>query len=186
MIVGIDPGMKGAIAWLHPNGALARVEDLPIVDKNLNASLLYDMLRDMCGLGYSAVVVERQQYMPPVMQGRQQGGSSTFKTGMGYGIILGVVASLQCRVSTPTSSTWKKPLNLSKDKERSRKLAIDTWPAMADRFKFKKDEGRAEAALLGLSYLRSLGQAPDQGEQLPKETLKPSRRVVRRTSHTAV
>jgi hypothetical protein len=183
-IISIDPGMSGAVAWLY-NGNLIRVEDLPIVDKNLNPSLLYDMLTSTTRP--SVIVVERQQAMPPMLQGRQQGSASTFKTGMGYGLILGVVASLQCPVVTPTPGSWKKTLGLSKDKERSRKLALDTWPELADRFKFKKNEGRAEAALLGLSYYRSLPQAPDQGKQpLTKANFELPRRVVRRKPHTTV
>lgn len=190
MIISIDPGMRGAIAWLSPEGALIQVKDLPVVDKMVNPSLLYDMLANSPAQVTTALV-ERQQYMPPVMQGRQQGGASTFKTGVGYGIILGVVASLRVPVMTPTSSTWKKPLGLTKDKERSRKLAIDTWPGQSEWFKRKMDEGRAEAALLGYGYLRALGKASvipsDQAHQgQSNRTLTPSRRVVRRAMHTGV
>ena len=44
---------------------------------------------------------------------------------------------------------WKKHFGLTSDKEKSRALAIATWP-QSDHFRRKKDDGRAEAALTAL------------------------------------
>ena len=43
----------------------------------------------------------------------------------------------------------EETFNLNADKELSRRLAILTWPE-AGKFNRKKDDGRAEAALLAL------------------------------------
>jgi crossover junction endodeoxyribonuclease RuvC len=48
-----------------------------------------------------------------------------------------------------TPGKWKRFYGLSAEKEKSRELAIQTWPA-SDAFRRKKDHGRAEAALLAL------------------------------------
>lgn len=145
MIVGIDPGMRGAIAWVGETyGDLAYVVDLPVVNKEVNASLLANRLREY---DVTLCVVERQQAMP------RQGVASSFKTGQGYGTILGVVAGLGLRVEVVRATAWKKRLGLSSDKERSRQMALARWPNSAHLFARKLDEGRAEAALLALSHI---------------------------------
>ena len=44
----------------------------------------------------------------------------------------------------------RRSLGLPSDKELSRRRAIETWPGSAGMFARKKDDGRAEAALLAL------------------------------------
>jgi hypothetical protein len=155
MLLAVDPGMAGALAWLDDDGRLQRIEDMPVVAKEIQPAVLWNMFRAMTP---SAVVIEHQQYMPPQLRGRQQGGGSSFKTGKGFGILLGVVAGLEVPVTTRRSADWKGRLKLSKDKEQSRQRALETWPDHSDWFKLKKHEGRAEAALLGLSMLIEQGK----------------------------
>jgi crossover junction endodeoxyribonuclease RuvC len=45
---------------------------------------------------------------------------------------------------------WKKHFGLSTDKDASRALAGQTFPDQADLWKLKKQDGRAEAALIAL------------------------------------
>jgi crossover junction endodeoxyribonuclease RuvC len=49
-----------------------------------------------------------------------------------------------------TSGIWKRHFSLNSEKEKSRALALQTWPSRADLFKRKKDENRAEASLIAL------------------------------------
>lgn len=147
-VIGIDPGLKGALAWVASTGTLLAVEDMPIVDKEVNAKLLADLIRST---GRECAVVERQQSMP------KQGVSSVFKTGVGYGTILGVLAALDVPTFIVSSSVWKKTLHLTNDKEMSRKRALERWPENSDYFRLKKYEGRAEAALLAVAWLQSEG-----------------------------
>lgn len=157
MLLSIDPGMKGALAWLDGNANLLRVEDMPVINKEIQASVLWNMMRVMTP---DAVVIEYQQAMPDHLRGRRQGSQSTFKTGKGYGILLGVVAGLEVPVTTRHSSAWKQRLHLTKDKEASRQRAIEVWPSCTEWFKLVKHEGRAEAALLGLSMMVEQGKPP--------------------------
>jgi hypothetical protein len=171
-VLGIDPGLKGALAWVNLSGTLLEIEDMPLVDNTVNAKLLSNLI-----VGYGKLecaVVERQQSFP------KQGVASSFKTGMGYGIIIGVLAALDIPTFFLTSSQWKKVLHLTKDKELSRSKAIARWPAEADFFKRKLDEGRAEAALLAMSWILSderRAALPElRGEVRPNSV----RRLVRR------
>ena len=146
-VLGVDPGLSGALVWVNASGDLIEVEDMPLVDNEVNAKLLANLI-----VGYGRLecaVVERQQSMP------KQGVASSFKTGVGYGIIIGVLAALDVPTYFLSPTQWKKVLHLSKDKEVSRRKALERWPADADYFKLKKYEGRAEAALLAVSWLLS-------------------------------
>jgi len=78
------------------------------------------------------------------------GVRSAFNFGCGYGQLLGVLGALGVRHESVTPSTWKRWFKLSRDKEESRAKAIQLFPQRAELFKRRKDDGRAEAALIAL------------------------------------
>lgn len=141
IILGCDPGLTGAIAALDAaTGALLWVEDTPVVDRMVNAAELADWLR---GELIAVAAVEQVASRPG------QGVASTFKFGQTHGVLLGVLGALNAPIVHVTPARWKKAYGLTSDKEKSRRLAIETWPDMAGYFARKKDDGRAEAALIG-------------------------------------
>ena len=143
IIIGIDPGLSGAIAWLEDD-VLLGTTDLPVSDGRIDAGLLADMILDF---GHpQIVVIEKVASMPG------QGVASTFKFGQSYGALLGVFGALKYDIVDVTPRRWKKDLALSSDKELGRQMAIAKWPNMADLMKRKKDHGRAEAALIASWY----------------------------------
>lgn len=141
-ICGIDPGLSGAIAYYapeHPGVIVA--EDLPVVGSEIAGTILAKNLEIMKP---SLVVIERAGTRPG------QAAGATLRTGMNYGILVGVVAALRIPVSFVNPGVWKRRFALSKDKEESRSLVLQRWPEQAHIFKRKKDEGRAEAALIAV------------------------------------
>lgn len=176
-VLGIDPGMSGALAWVLPDGRLVEIEDMPLVDGRVNGTLLAKLI-----VGYGKLecaVVETQQAFPKRPgTDRGQGVVSSFKTGVGFGIIIGVLAALEIPAYYISSAAWKKILHLTSDKEKSRKAALDRWPAQSDYFKLKKHEGRAEAALLAISWLQSSTRAELQ--QPAEERPNSKRRLIPR------
>lgn len=141
IILGCDPGLSGAIAALDAaTGTLLWVEDMPVVDRMVNAAELADWLR---GELIKQAAVEQVASRPG------QGVASTFKFGQTHGTLLGVLGALNVPVTHVTPTTWKRPFGLTSDKEKSRRLAIELWPNMSGYFARKKDDGRAEAALIG-------------------------------------
>jgi crossover junction endodeoxyribonuclease RuvC len=140
IILGCDPGLTGAIAALdNATGALLWVEDMPVVDRLVNAAELADWLR---GELIHAAAVEQVASRPG------QGVASTFKFGQTHGTLLGVLGALSVPVVHVTPAKWKRTFGLTSDKERSRRMAIELWPTMAGHFARKRDDGRAEAALI--------------------------------------
>ena len=146
-IVGIDPGLAGAVAVLDANGTLDALADTPtlVLKVQRGTRQVYDvpgmaaLLRPYAGL-HVHVCVEESQPMPG------QGSRSMFTTGYGYGLWLGILASLALPYTSVRPSVWKRALALGKDKETSRLRAMQLFPG-AD-LRLKKHHGRAEALLL--------------------------------------
>lgn len=141
LIVAIDPGLTGAIALLD-GPRLETVHDMPVTGHNVDA---YELTRILAEIGpVDRVIVETQQAMP------RQGVSSTFKTGANYGRLLGVLAALKRPVTHVSPASWTRALRVGSDKSAHRARAMDEWPEHAALFKRAKDDGRADAALIGL------------------------------------
>jgi crossover junction endodeoxyribonuclease RuvC len=138
--MGVDPGVSGAIAFYdcERHEAIA-VYDMPAVGKEVDGASIADMITRHSP---SIAIIESVHAMP------KQGVSSSFNFGFSYGSVRGVVAGAKVRTVLVAPTKWKKHYGLSSDKEMSRALAIRTWPGASDFFRRKKDDGRAEAALL--------------------------------------
>lgn len=145
-IMGLDPGVSGAVAFYFPDQrAGISAYDVPVVGKEIDAAALYDLI-----INYNPdlAVLEIVHAMP------KQGVSSSFNFGMSYGIAKGVIGSIKIPTINVAPTKWKRHFGLSADKEQARALAISTWP-FSDHFRRKKDNGRAEAALLALYGART-------------------------------
>jgi hypothetical protein len=69
--------------------------------------------------------------------------------------VLGVLAAAGVRCQFLTPACWKRAVGLppGRDKDASRAAAIQRWPAKAELFSRKKDDGVAEAALIAIARL---------------------------------
>jgi crossover junction endodeoxyribonuclease RuvC len=140
-IMGLDPGVSGAVAFYYPDHrADISAYDVPVVGKEIDACALYDLIQQYKP---DLAIVELVHAMP------KQGVSSSFNFGCSYGVAKGVIGSSKIPVCYVSPTKWKKYFGLSADKEQARALAISKWP-FSDHFRRKKDNGRAEAALLAL------------------------------------
>jgi hypothetical protein len=153
-IMGVDPGMSGAVAFLYPDNMVLLVTDIPVVDGHVDAAAL---TRTIGFVNPTLAVVEKVHSMP------KQGVASTFKFGMAYGTVLGIVGALKIPLHLVTPTVWKKAFNLGADKEQARAMAIRLWPD-EEGFTKKKDHGKAEAALIARYGLQIL--LKEQGRPL--------------------
>ena len=120
IFAAVDPGsVHAAIAVFH-DGQPVFVDDLRTVNGMLDSVALAKAIEDM---RIEHVVIENVHSMP------KQGLSSTFKFGMGVGIIHGVTGALRLPLTLVTPNQWKAFHSLrGPDKEASRQLAIRRWP----------------------------------------------------------
>jgi len=77
-----------------------------------------------------------------------QGVSSMFSFGRAAGIIEGVLAGFSVPFELIPPATWTKSMRTFGGKDGSRQRAQELFPDYAHLFARKKDDGRAEAALL--------------------------------------
>lgn len=148
MILGIDPGATGAVAVLD-GGTLVSVYDMPLkkvkvngtMKKRIDSRALHELLVQH---DVDHVFLEQVTAMPG------QGVTSMFAFGRATGIAEGVAATKSEDLIEVRPQVWKKHFGLTGSKDGSRELAMERWPRMAAYFQRKKDDGRAEAALIGL------------------------------------
>lgn len=131
-ILGIDPGATGAIAMVTP---MVEVWDMPATPHDLAA------LMKTFDPATTRVYLERVHSMP------NQGVASTFRFGVGFGVIQGVLAALGFAYILVEPSKWKPAMGLrGAGKAASRAKAQQLYPT-AD-LRRVKDHGRAEALLI--------------------------------------
>lgn len=155
--IGIDPGKTGAIACVEGE-ELRWVADMPLADGHVAPALLDQLyLPDEFGPwemhAGNPVAIELVHAMPG------EGGKFAFTFGRSYGVLLGYFAANHHRILHVPPTEWKKTFRLNgKDKDAARALAIELWPHMASYFARKKDQGRADAALIALYHARTIAR----------------------------
>ncbi len=149
IIIGIDPGQKGALVAL--NGAEITLHQMPD-----NALEIVSILRSYLSQGDCHVFLEKAQAMPG------QGVSSMYNYGVGFGILLGIIATLQIPHTLVHPKTWCKVMHQgTKDgeaKQRSLEAARRLYPQVElvrPRCK-KPDEGFVDALLIASFGKRQL------------------------------
>lgn len=144
LVIGIDPGLSGAISILDPAGDMVSVTDLPIIrDLKLawvDGGALQSIILDALGGRTARAIVERVSSMPG------QGIASSFQFGVGFGSILSVLQTLHISIEFVTAAVWKRSYGLSKDKHASLHKARLTFPTAE--LHLAKHDGRAEALLI--------------------------------------
>ena len=146
MILGVDPGLSGAMALIH-DGMIVDVIDTPIFEiKGKKVFDLYGFARwlDNANAQHAIekAVIEEVGAMPG------QGVTSMFNFGSVYGHVRGAIATHFIAITDVRPQVWKKHYRLGQDKDASRRVACALWPTESKRFARKKDDGRAEACLL--------------------------------------
>jgi crossover junction endodeoxyribonuclease RuvC len=147
VILGIDPGLSGAIAVLDLSNNLLAVHDMPTTTirsgksdkRQLSEAMLSSLVKQTNA---------QHSYLEFVSARPGQGVSSMFNFGVGYGAIRGVLAGLGVPMSTVTPAKWQRDLNLAKGKDANRARAAQLFPEFAYLFSRVKDDGRADAALI--------------------------------------
>ena len=143
-IIGIDPGLTGAIAVISEDAYLF---DMPVMAKSTKGNQIdgagLTSLLSGCKEAGTIVFLEQVGAMP------KQGVTSMFNFGHGYGIVQGVLYALCIPFQLVTPQKWKKYHGLiGKQKDMARTLCIQTHPELSGQLKRKKDIGRADALLI--------------------------------------
>ena len=148
-IIGIDPGLSGAIAILENNKVL-NIFEIPVMSegkknkRQLNSAQLVKLLRDNIVKNEEvSVVVEQVNAMPG------QGVTSMFNFGQTFGAIKGICAALKLPIFFVRPSKWKKHFELiNSSKDSSRTKVIEMYPNLSNKLAKKKDVNKSDAILI--------------------------------------
>ncbi len=148
-VIGIDPGLSGAIAILE-NNKVINIFEIPVMSegkknkRQLNSALLVNLIKENINQDEEvAVVVEQVNAMPG------QGVTSMFNFGQTFGALKGICAALELPIFFVRPSKWKKHFELiNSSKDASRTKAIEMYPQLSKQLAKKKDVNKSDAILI--------------------------------------
>ena len=155
VFLGIDPGQTGCLALIQflEESKVVRFFDPPLfqvksgakIKNEYNEIAMARALKEFSSLGTEVVcTLEKVSAMP------DQGVTSMFNFGMGFGLWRGMLSAFEIPYSLVHPATWKAALmkDMPKEKDAARMRAIQLYPQAAAELARKKDIGRADALLL--------------------------------------
>lgn len=138
LILGIDPGKKGALAVLgRCDAGVWRVitHDMPGTTADLQG-----LLSSLPAVAFA--VVEKPFYPPKC------GVQSIAAMAEGYGALKASLHAAGIPIREVRPGEWKPALAVPKDKAGARQAAGMMFPDDSDQWRLAKHDGRAEAALI--------------------------------------
>ncbi len=146
-IVGIDPGLGGAIAFFDTMLEKVETYPMPTLKAGTGSKRVIDELELARLIGrhtkaIKKVFIERVHAMP------KQGVTSVYTFGVGYGIVKGIIAANFLPVEYITPQKWKKELRVPALKDGARARASEIFPYASQQWNLSKWDGRAEAAMI--------------------------------------
>ena len=156
VIVGIDPGVSGAICILR-NGKVSMTCDMPIMvdgtksKRQVNAAELANILINEKIGEHDKIILESVSAMPG------QGVTGMFSFGQSFGVIKGVCAALKLPLHLVRPVKWKKHFNLlNSEKDASRTKVIEMYPYISSEVSKKKDANKADAILIAKYFFETV------------------------------
>lgn len=120
LIIGIDPGESGGLAW-HTDGGMDCCK-MPVTERDV-----WQQLKDVT---YNAAAIKA--YIESVHSMPGQGVSSSFKFGRNYGFLRGCLIALEIPFEDVTPVKWQSSLGCRTkgDKNVSKSRAQQLWPGI--------------------------------------------------------
>lgn len=151
IFLGIDPGLSGAIARWDSEARVLDVRDMPTLrltpksgKRTLDAIQLARIADELCAGPITLALIEQAGPRP------HDGTRQAFGAGANWGTAYGAVVAQYVPVEIVAPSRWKPQMGCTAAKDVSLARIKQLLPQFADLFARKKDEGRAEAALIAL------------------------------------
>tara|TARA_B110000914_G_C15389182_1_gene411610 strand:- start:409 stop:903 length:495 start_codon:yes stop_codon:yes gene_type:complete len=155
LIIGVDPGLSGAICFFE-DGKILDVVEMPTMTegkknkRQVNGSQVYNEISKkikQVDKKDIKVIIEQVSAMPG------QGVTSMFNFGQSYGILKGMCSAMQLPMYFVRPAKWKKYFGLiNSEKDASRTKAIEIFPYFSSNLSKKKDSNKADAILIASYY----------------------------------
>jgi hypothetical protein len=145
-IVGIDPGLSGAIAELNEKGEIVQLIDMPIISYKkgkkgkrdyvvgaINAFFTHPLLNKE----ETVVFIEKMQSMPPGFRVQ-----ASFGLGYCQGLFEGILTALGIKYELILSKEWKKHFQITKAKGDQKAQAFQIASKLFPEAKLQTERGR--------------------------------------------
>jgi len=147
-VIGIDPGLSGAIAIINGTDSLT-VFDMPTVTVERNGKAKRQVsATELAQILKTAKSDDCHVFVEKVSAMAGQGVTSVFSFGRSFGMIEGILAALHMPVTYVAPATWVKAVHRGAGKDASRSRAMELFPDNQADFKRVKDDGRSDSALI--------------------------------------
>lgn len=158
-IIGIDPGITGAIALIDTDACTIALADMPVEPylKSRKIVANAELMAMLSRVGPDHVFLEEVGIMPG------EGAVGAFAFGRGVGRLEGVVDAMAIARTSIRPQEWKARMNVKADKKLAVTRAKQLFPSAAPHFVGPRGgllHGRAEAAMIGLFGAIKLGVTP--------------------------
>ena len=151
LIIGIDPGISGAICFFE-DGQIKEIIGMPVMadgkknKRQVNGPQVYNEISSRINKFSKkdiTVVIEQVSAMPG------QGVTSMFNFGQSFGVLKGICSAMQLSMFFIRPVKWKKYFGLIKtEKDASRTKVIEIFPYISSELSRKKDSNKADAVLI--------------------------------------
>tara|TARA_Y100001936_G_scaffold200154_1_gene201814 strand:+ start:96 stop:590 length:495 start_codon:yes stop_codon:yes gene_type:complete len=162
LIIGIDPGISGAICFFE-DGQINEIIDMPVMadgkknKRQINGPQVYnEVLKRINKFPKKdiIVVIEQVSAMPG------QGVTSMFNFGQSFGVLKGICSAMQLSMYFVRPAKWKKYFGLIKtEKDASRTKVIEIFPYISSQLSRKKDSNKADAILIASFFYNTYKKA---------------------------
>lgn len=162
LIIGIDPGISGAICFFE-NGQVKEIINMPVMadgkknKRQINGPQTYnEILKRINSYPKKdiTVVIEQVSAMPG------QGVTSMFNFGQSVGVIKGICSAMQLSMFFIRPAKWKKYFGLIKtEKDASRTKVIEIFPYISSELSRKKDSNKADAILIASFFYNTFDKS---------------------------
>lgn len=151
-ILGIDPGASGALALLH-HGELVEVLDMPTRQVTLAGGAVKTRIDGRALAAAIQALAPSWAFLEQVSSHAGEGPMGAFAFGRSVGVVEGVLGAIELQATEVPPQTWKRVVGVRKGPDGDRKTparlkAAALFPKHAAAFARKKDDGRADAALV--------------------------------------
>jgi crossover junction endodeoxyribonuclease RuvC len=153
LILGLDPGLNGALAWVSERG-VEQIADMPTFEltrngktkRSIDIAALLRLIR--ARPAWPSDNSRLHAFVEDVGPMPSQGVSSVFAFGKVCGIIQCALHALDIPFTLVSPVKWKKALSVPAAKDGARARASQLLPGGSEYWPRVKDDGRAEAALI--------------------------------------
>lgn len=156
IILGIDPGQSGAIAYYDTKlEKVTHVCDMPTETIEVSGRprprvSAHGVFKLLWESGSRYLALEKVGGLPG------QSGSASFNFGRSVGVIIGSAAALEFEIEEIAPVTWKAKLRVPKDKVAAASRATEMIPHLSHEWRHKARADRAEAAMIAVYARRYL------------------------------